>query len=399
MSKRRNNAAAVTPGESTSVAPGSEARPARSARHAHGGTLPLGATGPAVVVIVDADTARAHGYATCLGAVIGARCTAYTSPEAVSSADTGAADVFILDLDQPGAPELGARIASGDTGARVVYVAQSGTFETGALAMRSGGSDCLIRPVSPEALARSVNAGVERARKSRERERRVERLRRLCRKLNNARHEVTQRVDDLCGDLVDAYHGFAEQMEHVSLAGEFGSLIRQELDVESLLRTTLEFMLTRTGPTNAAVFLPTGPREYSLGAYVNYDIPRETADVLLDHLADELPHRFEHLEDIVHSDTDADLHAWMNQGPGWIAGSTALVFACRKEDECLGVAVLFRDPSRPFTAEVMSQMRLMRDLFTQQLARVINVHNRHKPQADWPGFGDEDSQDDFGLAA
>ena len=38
---------------------------------------------------------------------------------------------------------------------------------------------------------------------------------------------------------------------------EFTGLIKQELDIENLLRTTLEYVLGRSGPTNAAVFLPT----------------------------------------------------------------------------------------------------------------------------------------------
>ena len=46
-------------------------------------------------------------------------------------------------------------------------------------------------------------------------------------------------------------------MNQGMIVTEFGGLIRQELDIESLLRTTLEFVLGRCGPTNAAVFLPT----------------------------------------------------------------------------------------------------------------------------------------------
>ena len=33
-------------------------------------------------------------------------------------------------------------------------------------------------------------------------------------------------------------------------------------------------MLTKTGPTNAAVFLPGTGTDFDLGAYVNYDCPR-----------------------------------------------------------------------------------------------------------------------------
>ena len=44
-------------------------------------------------------------------------------------------------------------------------------------------------------------------------------------------------------------------------------------------------LLTKTGPTNAAVFLPDSVDHYGLGAYVNYDCPRESIAALLDALA------------------------------------------------------------------------------------------------------------------
>ena len=74
-------------------------------------------------------------------------------------------------------------------------------------------------------------------------------------------------------------------MTMVTLASEFNSLIRQELDLESLLRVSVEFILGKSGPTNAAVFLPAASGDYSLGAYVNYDCPKDSAEVLMDQLA------------------------------------------------------------------------------------------------------------------
>lgn len=118
----------------------------------------------------------------------------------------------------------------------------------------------------------------------------------MCRRLNTAREQVSQQVDTLCSDLVNAYQELADHMNQVTTATEFKGLIRNELDIESLLRTTLEFVLSRSGPTNAAIFLPTTSGDYSLGAYVNYDCPKETVDVLLDHLANVVAPRFENAQ-------------------------------------------------------------------------------------------------------
>ena len=39
-------------------------------------------------------------------------------------------------------------------------------------------------------------------------------------------------------------------------SAEFGAVMNDELDLEHLLRKTLEFLLGKVGPTNAAIFLP-----------------------------------------------------------------------------------------------------------------------------------------------
>ena len=82
-----------------------------------------------------------------------------------------------------------------------------------------------------------------------------------------------------------------DQMKNIALASELNTIFRQELDLESLLRTVLEYTLRKVGSTNAAIFLPSSTGDFTLGAYVNYDCPRDTAETLLDHLADILESR------------------------------------------------------------------------------------------------------------
>lgn len=367
---------------------------------------------PVHVLVVESDARRATESSAALAAGLGARCTvAIGTDDARRLMLDEPFDAVLIDADLPNqrgvelalailTPAAGEPADALGAAPRVILMAADPGFDLSLRAMRAGVCDLLKKPVKPEALNESVRRAAEKARAARAQERRVQRLKRLCRRLNTAREEVTQQVGGLCEELFSAYEDLAGQMEQVTMATEFSSLIRQELDVESLLRTTLEFLLTKTGPTNAAVFLPTGPREYSLGAYVNYDIPRETADVLLDHLADTLPQRFEDQTEILLSTESRELSEWTHEGAAWIADSDALVFACRSQDECLAVAALFRDPSRPFTPEVVAQLGIMRDLFTQQLSRVINLHNRHKPKHAWPGYADgADEDQDYGLAA
>jgi hypothetical protein len=248
-------------------------------------------------------------------------------------------------------------------------------------------------------LVGALRTAFDRTRLARDREARIERLTRVCRRLNQARHEVTKQVSSLCGDMVNAYEELSGQVLHISIASEFNSLIRQELDVESLLRTALEYILAKTGPTNAAVFLPATSSDFSLGAYVNYDCPKDAADVLLDHLAGIVAPRMEGQTELKVLCGDQELHDFLGDDAHWLSGNNAITFACHHDGECLAVVILFRDRRNPFAASLVPGLRIIADLFGKQLARVIHIHHRHLPKDKWGGFGADEGEDDIDLAA
>src|SRR5205807_1368176 len=136
-----------------------------------------------------------------------------------------------------------------------------------------------------------------------------------------ARHEITKQVSSMCGDLTNAYQDLSDQVTLLSTASEFNSLIRQELDVESLLRTALEFILAKTGPTNAAVFLPATSCDFSLGAYVNYDCPKEAADTLLESLAGIIAPKMEHEAGLKILNTPEEIDGAFGEGAHWLSES------------------------------------------------------------------------------
>ncbi len=193
-----------------------------------------------------------------------------------------------------------------------------------------------------------------------------------------------------------------EQMNQLTIANEFGGLIRNELDIESLLRTTLEFVLAKCGPTNAAVFLPTTSGDFSLGAYVNYDCAKDTIDVLLDHLANSVAPKFEQRIGIAHLTTHQALAEAIGDDAGWLDESEVVAFCCRHEGEVLAICLLFRDRQAPFTPPLLSQLQTVGELFADQLARVIRIHHRHLPKEKWGAIGDTeegDGSDEGDLAA
>lgn len=282
-----------------------------------------------------------------------------------------------------------------------ILIADDPTLDDAVLAMRAGIAD-IIRIDSPAAeLISGVCRAASRARTVRQAEHKARRLRRVCRKLNDARQEVTSQVRSLCNDLSLAYDEMSGQMARFSLASEFTAIIRPELDVESLLRTALEFVLAKIGPTNAAVFLPTSSRDFSLGAYVNYDCAKDTADVLLDHLANVVAPRMESESSLISLSPGSDLDDEFGYEAQWLCDSNVVMFACHHEGECLAVVILFRDRADAFTGEHVQMLETISEQFALQLGRVIHIHHRHLPRDQWGAFDgpDEGDADDFGLAA
>lgn len=183
-------------------------------------------------------------------------------------------------------------------------------------------------------------------------------------------------------------------------AAEFDRLIRGELDVEALLRSVLEFVLAKCGPTNAAVFLPSATGDYSLGAYVNYSCPKDAAEVLLDHLANVAAPKLESLDSVVSMNTPASVQRHLGEGCGWIEDCQVAAFTCREQGECLAVFMIFRERDKPLGDRVMETLAMVSQRFARQLARVIRIHHRHLPRDQWGRLGDPaDGADDGGMAA
>lgn len=309
-----------------------------------------------------------------------------------------------------------------DGGLGVVMLARRANLEDTVGAMREGVLDFVIGAIETAALAERVEQAVARARTHRAHQA-AQQATKQAAPQTAPRAARPRTLRDLATplpppaesgpELLEAYNELAEQMASVGLAAEFNSLVRQELDLESLLRTVLEFVLAKLGPTNAAIFLPGTTGDYTLGAYVNYDCPRDTAEVLLDHLACVLPERFEDATRTVLMRSEQALVERLDDHADWLDGHAVACLACTHDDECLAVLTLFRDRRTGFADDHVATLDALATPFAMQLARVIHVHHRHVPKEQWgldteqdrdghpnePRDAWEDDADDYGMAA
>lgn len=350
---------------------------------------------PVRVLVVSARASLKRRLGEMLSGRVESLRFARVGSEAVTLAGQEPCDLVIIDRDLPGEDglEVLERLGDGSHSVSGVVIVESPSADDAVRAMRAGACDLISPRTRTGEVLRRVEAAARRAERNRRREQRVERLKKLCHTLNGARQQVSGQVGELCNDLVEAYRDMSEQLSDVRMTGELGALLRQELEIEGLLRTMLEYALARLGPTNAAVFLPSSGGEFSLGAYVNHDVPKDHAEVMLDHLADSLAPAFQD-RDGVHALCGPDeMASWLGADAHWMEDRSLLVHACRREDECLAVLALFRDTTRPFSEQHLRTVQIVAELFTAQLERVIRIHHRHLPKNKW-GVFDPPAQDD-----
>lgn len=344
---------------------------------------------------------------TVAGPVLGSMDAAV---EAVASADAARArmgddalaaiDVVVIDERVPESIDLLRECAQSEPAIVPVLASTKPTLDLAVEAMRSGAADLMKLGKTDEAshnARASLALAIDRANLARHREGRVERLRTVCRQLNTARQDISSQLSGMCNDLVEAYQELSDQIDQVTISGEFNGIVRQELEIESLLRTVLEYILAKIGPTNAAVFLPATSSDFSLGAYVNCDFNGQALDTLLDHLADTLAPKFEQRSG-VHVFADRGQTASMlGHDAHWLPEHATIVFPCHRDEECLAVVALFRDDRTPFEPSTKALLETISSLFANQLARIIHVHHRHLPKSQWgaPGDAPEDEWDDF----
>ena len=282
------------------------------------------------------------------------------------------------------------RIASAT---RVVVVGDRPGTRTLLEAMRAGISDWIDPADGHDTLDGRIAAALELAREERTRDARIARLKGICRKLSITREEFSSQLDSLSEGLAQAAEEARERADDAAAAGELRGLLSQELDVEDLLRTTLQYFLTKTGATNAAVFLP-GSRsdQFGLGAYVNYDCPRATAQPLLTRLAEEVCPRLAAGDDIVRFDDTDEFVEAVGFEAAVLEDAELIAWPARHGDECMGVFFLFRSRSEPFRDELAGLIDVLRPVFAAQMAKLVRIHHRSRFQ--WPEAASDESSVD-----
>ena len=263
--------------------------------------------------------------------------------------------------------------------------------------IRDGGADFFCVPSDLNAIGERVqNLLVKQIEKENSQEQTTRALH-LCDKINEERHRVEEENDALNNELANTHCNTKKKMQQVAIGAEFQTLVSQELDVESMLRTALGYMLTRVGSMNAAVYLREGTVDWGIGAYINYDRQPEQFQSLIDELGPAVCPIISSEETIKHFTNGESYANTMGIEPVDFSGSEVVTYGCYSGDRCMAVVVLFRDESRTFNTEAIDTLETIRAIFGQQLGTILKIHRRAESQ--WPSESIDDDDWSIGKAA
>lgn len=259
-------------------------------------------------------------------------------------------------------------------------------------AMRAGIVDWIDFGAGERDLCERLEHALELGKEERRRDERVARLKGICRKLTDGRSEIVREAQQAAGHMAEALEDVRERIDEAAIVGEFRGLISQELDVEDLLRTSMQYLLTKTGATNAAVFLPgTRADQFGLGAYVHYDCPRASAQPLLQRLCDDVCPKLATSDDLVRFSDTSEFVRSLGIEASVLDDAELVAWPARNGSECMGVFFLFRNKSEPFREELAGLIDALRPVFAAQMAKLVRVHHRSNFQ--WPRVQSEHADD------
>lgn len=291
------------------------------------------------------------------------------------------------DLDE----RLAADLRRLQPNASVVVAATAARVDEVTRAMRLGACDFLPGDLDADQVEMRLSQAISRSREVVLRDRSARQLSELGAPIPSV-EQVLEAIDLADTDEVEGL--VSDDNRRIAMCSEFRTLLRQELDVEDLLRTALEYLLVKTGPTNAAVFLAGGDGRFGLGAYVNYEHPRRSVEPMLQRLGDDACPRLIDEEEILRFDDAADFMDECELEKPVDGDVEMIAVPCRNDGECLAIMYMFRGEDSPFTDEVASDLDCLRDILAEQLATLIRIHNRMDDA--WPDEpADEDEWDDM----
>ncbi len=279
--------------------------------------------------------------------------------------------------------------------AGTVVISGAASLEQSVKCFRNGAVDYLPKPFTAQQLSERLDRALQFQTQLVRTDRRLARLKSAVRKLNNARHLVSKKVDILCNDLVGAYGDLARQFEEVRIRENFRKTVGASADLEQMLCHSMDWLLKQCGYTNIAIFLAGDDGIFDLGAYMKYTIPgsKMLTDALCHGTLEQAVR-----EDFVHWTDQEAAENLTPQELDYLPHHTVMAVNTSYLGESLGTIILFRDGKSPFTADDAATLRGISSVFAHALTTIARKSEAPEGEVDDEYYvnddGNTESSDD-----
>ena len=279
--------------------------------------------------------------------------------------------------------------------ATAIVITGSPSVDGAITALRSGAVDFVPKPFNHTQLVDHVRRALDRQTVLSRQEKRLVRLRDAVKKLGIARRMVSQKVDLLCNDLVNAYSDLSRQVDSVRLQENFRKQIEVSTDLEQLLCHTMDWLLRQLGNSNVALWLAGDDGRFQLGAYMKHTIAGDE-NISNAMLSSILPPTTR--DGFLHSRGE-DLRGRLKKEEfKLLVNQDIISLSATYLGEPLAAIILFRDAASAFNDIDESTLKAIAPVFATALATVVRDPSLPPSEGDGP-FMDDDEKSNGGRDA
>lgn len=164
----------------------------------------------------------------------------------------------------------------------VIIMSQTATVDVLADAIHVGVCDFLTKPLEEQTLRQSLLRHSEGRSWISRQYRRQQRLRHLCRELNQSRRVMRQHIDTVCSDLVGAYKNLTSRYSRLRAAHDIHSELKGQLELDQVLRCCLNYLSSRIGLATGLIMVGDDRQPKGLHMAAFSGTSEESASVLAD---------------------------------------------------------------------------------------------------------------------
>ncbi len=307
--------------------------------------------------------------------------------DAIRSLRSRGADLVVIDLDGMGHRARwmahAARIAQ--PSAAIVVVGQWPSSDATRACLRAGVSEWIDADswIVTDSLVNRLGALLARAVTDRLGVDRIAVLESACRRLSEERSQLQRKLGGASANLAGAEDIARDREGLAAMQAECRTLLSQEAEPELIVEIAANYLVSRLGPTNAALLVAEG-ESFRLAAYVRDDLTRRAAGKVLDQLSSSWATRIAAASSPIVLQEGSAPREGCEGLAAVLPGRSILAFSCNgaQSTRSRGVVVLFRDSQRPYGDGDIRVARAVGAALGYALDRTDRILNRATPK--WP---------------